>query len=161
MSDAAITAIAALVTGVLVALWQVGGRAALERRRIKQELEIASVLPEGPERLGLEEQARDRSALYVHRRTSVGPSATARTRLVAATLLAVPLFALMWFAGGVAEAASDSYFWVDLLYYMSIGVFVVWAGLLGYWISLGIRLWLRRNLRRDVEEARAAIDPNE
>ena len=82
---------------------------------------------------------------------------------MAATLLAVPLMALMLFAGSVAEAARS---WIrtsglDILYYMFIGVFVVWAGLLGYWISLGIRLWLRRNLRRDVDEARAAIDPNE
>ena len=159
MSDAAVTAIAALVTAVLVALWQVGGRAALERRTIKQELDIARALPEGPERLGLEQQAQERSALYVHRRTSAGPSPTVRTRLLAATLLLIPVIALFWFAGSVAESASDSYFWVDLFFYISVGVFIVWAGLLGYWISLGIRLWLRRNFQRDVGEARAAIDP--
>ena len=65
MTESVVTAVAAVVTGVLVALWQVGGRGALARRTIKQELEIASGLPAGAERSGLEQQARDRAALYV------------------------------------------------------------------------------------------------
>jgi hypothetical protein len=58
---AAVAAAGALVTGVLVALWQVGGRAALARRTIKQELDIAAGLPSGPEKRRLEQLALDRA----------------------------------------------------------------------------------------------------
>ena len=130
-------------------------------RRIKQELEIASVLPEGPERRGFEEQARDRSAVYVHRRTSAGTTIR-RPRGPGwwPRPSAVPLIALLLFCASVAESADeDSFFWPDLFYNIAVGVFVVWAGLLGYWISFGIKVWLRRNFLRAVDDARAVIDP--
>jgi hypothetical protein len=40
----------AVVTAVATTLWNTGGRAALERRAIQQEMQIASNLPEGPVR---------------------------------------------------------------------------------------------------------------
>jgi hypothetical protein len=154
-----ITAAAAVLTGLVVALWQVGGRGALARRTIKQELEIASGLPEGPERLGLEAQARDRAALYVHRRRSVGPSPTARLRLVACTLLAFPLAALLWFLASIVGSADGPNWLLGFFFMSGSAVFVAWGGLLGYWLSLGIRLWRARIRRGNVAEAHAALDP--
>lgn len=58
---------------VVVALYTTGGRAALARRAIKQDLEIASGLPAGTARQALERIAEDKAVLYASR--WVGPQA--------------------------------------------------------------------------------------
>jgi hypothetical protein len=58
-------AVAGIVVGVLSAVYTVGGRGALMRREIKQEAEIAALLPEGsPDRTDLEAQVASRLAVY-------------------------------------------------------------------------------------------------
>src|SRR3954463_13325683 len=61
----------AVVTAVVTTLWNTGGRAALERRAIQQEMQIASGMPEGLVRRQLTVATEHRVALYIFRR--VGP----------------------------------------------------------------------------------------
>jgi hypothetical protein len=77
---------------------------------------------------------------------------------VAVTLLAFPLAALLSFASSVAVAAGSDDL-AGLLWVSSNFVVIFSSGLLGYWLSLGIRLWRARIRRGNVQEARAALDP--
>lgn len=73
---------------VVVALYTTGGRAALARRAIKQDLEIASGLPAGTARRALERIAEDKAVLYASR--WVGPQAPGlRLHLVLGAVAAV------------------------------------------------------------------------
>jgi hypothetical protein len=61
----------AVVAAVVTTLWNTGGRAALERRAIRQEIEIAKDIRDGVVRRQLSKETENRIALYVFRR--VGP----------------------------------------------------------------------------------------
>ena len=50
--------------GVATAIYATGGRAALARRAIKQELEIAQLMPDGVPRDALERVAQEKAVLY-------------------------------------------------------------------------------------------------
>jgi hypothetical protein len=61
------------VAAIATAVYTTGGRGALERRVIRQELEIAALLPAGDEKEALERTVRDRSAVYAARRLGQEP----------------------------------------------------------------------------------------
>jgi len=62
-----------IVAVVGTAIYNTGGRGALERRVMRQELEVAALLPAGQERDLMEQTARDRAAAYVSRRLGEEP----------------------------------------------------------------------------------------
>src|SRR4051794_13959500 len=86
--DSTLMAAALTVVGaILTTLWSIGGRAALERRAMQQELNIAAALPDGIARSHLNEVAEDRALLYVRRR--VGGGYSTRFHVTMAALLVV------------------------------------------------------------------------
>jgi hypothetical protein len=157
MGETLVTSLVALSTAVVVALWQVGGRAALARRTIKQELDIATALPACPERQHLIQLARDRATLYVYRRRSPDPSGTARRRLIAATVAAPVIFSFLFIAGEFTVEVGG--FPHALVSVSSAALQVLIGGLVGYWVSYSIRLHRARRREQDLGEARAALGP--
>lgn len=67
MSDVWFTVATPAMVGAATVLYTAGGRAALARRAIKEELDIVSLLPKGVERGALERIARERTLLYALR----------------------------------------------------------------------------------------------
>jgi len=80
--DSSLTAAAlTVVAAILTTFWSVGGRAAVERRAMQPELEIAAGLPEGLARSHLTKVAEDRALLYVRRRVGAGHTARFHIRM--------------------------------------------------------------------------------
>lgn len=73
MSSLWVTAALSVTAAITTAMYNTGGRGALERRMMRQELEVAALLPPGQERDLMEQTARDRAAAYVSRRLGEEP----------------------------------------------------------------------------------------
>src|SRR4051812_5667925 len=67
MSDLWFTVGVPATVGVATALYTTGGRGALARRAIKQDLEIAAMLPHGRGREAVERMAEEKAVLYSSR----------------------------------------------------------------------------------------------
>ena len=154
MGEVLVTSVVALIAAVLVAVWTVGGRGALQRRTIKQELEIAASLPDGPERRRLESLALELTTLYVHRRGFRQHSPRALRRLGALTLGACVLLGVLLAVWGPATRGG----WDLLVTLMIEATAVLLGGLLGYWITYGVRFTLASHREDGLAEARAALD---
>ena len=64
MSSTWVTAAVSTLAVIATAVYNTGGRGALERRVMRQELEVAALLPSGAERDEMEWSARDRATVY-------------------------------------------------------------------------------------------------
>ena len=146
--DALVTSLAALATALLVALWNVGGWAALQRRTMRQELEIANALRPGVERQRLEQVALERATLYVHQRSFVGPSVTRLRRLTFLTLSLPVVFAMNY-----AMMPLGPVFWMA-----GLGEIFLFSGLLGFWTIRGLRVLWARGRRRELKLAIDQLD---
>jgi hypothetical protein len=91
---------------VVVALYTTGGRAALARRAIKQELEIASGLPTGTARQALERIAEDKAVLYASR--WVGPQTPGLRQHLILGAVAVAGVAVTSVANWLGDEAGSS-----------------------------------------------------
>jgi hypothetical protein len=78
----------AVVTAVGTTLWNTGGRAAVERRAIQQELQIASEMPDGLARRQLRVATEHRVAMYVFRRLGPGRGPGFHLIMLAAVIIA-------------------------------------------------------------------------
>lgn len=81
MVSALVTAGISTAAAIATAVYSTGGRGALERRAIRQELEVAALLPDSGERDAMQQAARDRAVIYVARRLGQEPY-TARQHAV-------------------------------------------------------------------------------
>jgi hypothetical protein len=61
------------LAAIATAAHTTGGRGALERRVVRQELEVASLLPAGVEKKAMERTALDRAAVHAERRLGQEP----------------------------------------------------------------------------------------
>ena len=61
------------VAAIATAVYTTGGRGALERRVMRQELEVVALLPAGDEKEAMEQAVRDRAAIYAARRLGQEP----------------------------------------------------------------------------------------
>lgn len=152
MGETLAAALVALVTAVLVALWNTGGRAAVERRTIKQEIELAHALADGPERRALERLVHERATLYVLRRSHRPLSPRTRRRLVAATVAVPPALALLAVAWGPTSGAVSFSIWIALNLLLAVG-----GSLVGFWASRGVRAWLAKGRREDLQAAHTLL----
>lgn len=98
MDSAWVTAGVSTLALITTAIYNTGGRGALERRVIGQELEVAALLPTGAERDQMERSAQDRAAVYPSRRVGQEPLKP-RQHAVLLGLTAVSL--VVGSAGGV------------------------------------------------------------
>ncbi len=106
MSDQWFTVGVPAAVAVVVALYTTGGRAALARRAIRQDLEIATGLPSGIARQALERMAEDRALLYASR--WVGPQTPGpRQHLILGGIAAAGV-AVTVFANWLGEVAGSS-----------------------------------------------------
>lgn len=84
-----------VVITVVTVLWTTGGRAALLRRAIAQELEAAEKLPAGPEKDALHEVARARTMVYVGRWVGREPLSVKRGLTLGAVAIAIVAVSLV------------------------------------------------------------------
>lgn len=98
MDSAWVTAGVSTAAVLATAIYNTGGRGALERRVMRQELEVAALLPAGAERDEVERSARDRAAVYASRRLGQEPFKP-RQHVVLLAFTAVSL--MVGYAGGV------------------------------------------------------------
>lgn len=98
MDSAWVTAGVSTLAVITTAIYNTGGRGALERRLIRQELEVAALLPTGAERDQMERSAQDRAAVYASRRVGQEPLKP-RQHAVLLGFTAVSL--VVGYAGGV------------------------------------------------------------
>lgn len=127
-----IPAAVALATGV----YTTGGRAALARRAIRQELEIASMLPVGDARASVERVAQDKAVLYASRWIGPQPLGFRQHGFFLSVTAAGGL--ITWLAGVLRGRISD-HPWLDvyLLVWMVSGIALTTLGLT-LWVSLGV-----------------------
>lgn len=154
--------------GVATALYTTGGRAALARRAIRQELEIAKMLPEGLGQASLERMAGDKAVLYASR--WVGPQPLgARDHLILLGT-ATAGFIVAWLGGAlVASISGDRWLTAILLLFVLVGMAAAAGGAVS-WLSL---MWMadnaktrtqtirirRERLARHLESATPAVNP--
>lgn len=98
MSSTLVTAAVSTLAVVATAIYNTGGRGALERRVMRQELEVAALLPTGSERDEMERSARDRAAVYASRRLGQHPL---KPRQHAVLLGFTAVSVVVGYAGGV------------------------------------------------------------
>ncbi len=135
MIDLWITVGVPAVVAVATALYTTGGRAALSRRAIQQDLQIARALPAGPAREAAARMAEERTVLYAGR--WVGPKKpTLRLHLLHLAFSGGGLL-LAWGGGWISDAVEGNLFLasVSLLLVViglgaAVGVFVAWSVLI-------------------------------
>lgn len=135
MIDLWVTVGVPAAVAVATALYTTGGRAALSRRAIQQDLEIARALPAGPARDAAARMAEERTILYAGR--WVGPTKpTFRLHLVHLAFSGGGLL-VAWGGGRISDAVEGNLFLasVSLLLVVvglgaAVGVFVAWSVLI-------------------------------
>lgn len=107
----------ALATGV----YTTGGRAALARRAIRQELDIASMLPQGNARAGVERMAEDKAVLYAARWIGPQPLGLRQHALFLGATVGGGF--ITWLAGALRDSVTG-HAWLDayLLVWMVSGL---------------------------------------
>lgn len=127
-----VPAAVAITTG----LYTTGGRAALARRALRQELEIAAMLPEGNSRAAVERMAQDRAVLYASR--WIGPQPLTLRQHVLLLGAAITGGFITWSGAGLRERA-EGHSWLApyLLVWMVSGIGLTALGLT-MWISLSV-----------------------
>lgn len=132
--------------GVATALYATGGRSTLARRAIKQDLEIADLLPEGTARKVIERVAEEKAMIYAAR--WVGPQALS---LRGHCFLAGTGALCAAMTSGAAQFVDDAagHTWV-----VSVLVLVMLAGLTG--LALAIAMWGSLMVMADNARTRAA-----
>ncbi|WP_156392057.1 MULTISPECIES: hypothetical protein [unclassified Nocardioides] len=146
MSDLWLTVGVPATVGVATALYATGGRGALARRAIKQDLEIAKLLPEGTARKVLERVAEEKAIIYGSR--WVGPQALTRRGHMYLAGTAVVGAAMTW---GAARFVDDA---AGHLWAASVLVLAMLAGLTG--LALAIALWGSLMVTADNARTRAS-----
>lgn len=99
----------AVVTAIVTTLWNTGGRAALERRAIQQEIQIASEMPDGLVRRQLAVATEHRVALYVFRRVGPGRGAGFHLRMLTAVVVVYGIVA------GLGQLVDVGPAWLELV----------------------------------------------
>ena len=134
MSDIWFTVGVPATVGIATALYTTGGRAALARRAIKQELEIAKTLPPGHGRDGVERMAEDKAVLYASR--WVGPQPLIARDHIALLGAAVVGSVLTWVAGTLLNVEGRAPWLAPvLLLVMFVGMAAAAVGVTS-WLSL-------------------------
>lgn len=106
MDSAWVTAGVSTLAVIATAIYNTGGRGALERRVMRQELEVAALLPSGAERDEMERSARDRAAVYAARRIGQEPFSP-RQHVVLLGFTAVSL--MFGYAGGMLTRSVQAH----------------------------------------------------
>jgi hypothetical protein len=99
----------AVVTAVVTTLWNTGGRSALERRAIQQEIQIASEMQDGLVRRQLISTTEHRVALYVFRRGGPGRGPGFHLRMLTAVLVVYGMVA------GLGQLVDVGPGWLELV----------------------------------------------
>jgi hypothetical protein len=146
MSEVWLTVGVPAVVAIATGIYTTGGRAALARRAIRQELEIAALLPEGQGRAGVERMAEEKAVLYASR--WIGPQPL-RRHDHARLLGAVVGGGLMTWSGSALYDRVDGHAWlgVYLLAWMVSGIALT---------ALGLTLWVSLSVMADNAAARAS-----
>lgn len=139
--------------GVATAIYATGGRAALARRAIKQELEIAQLMPEGAPRDALERVAQEKAVLYASR--WIGPQPLRPRGHLAFLALAVVGFGAAWVASHFADVAGD-HGWIEA--FLSLALVLGLSAFTMAIIGWGVLVWTADNAktRADTVAARKA-----
>lgn len=125
-----VPATVAVVTGV----YTTGGRAALARRAIRQELEIAAMLPVGQGQAGVERMAEEKAVLYAARWIGPQPLSLRQHTLLVGAAIAGGL--MTWSAASLLEESDGNAWWSTyLLLWWFAGLALSALGLT-WWISL-------------------------
>lgn len=162
MSSTLVTAAVSTLAVVATAIYNTGGRGALERRVMRQELEVAALLPTGSERDEMERSARDRAAVYASRRLGQEPFKP-RQHAVLLGFTAVSL--VVGYAGGVLTRTVRAHTAIltmldSLALLMMIMGFTLAATAFTAWCS-GVFLAQRtRNRRAAIAEHRRRLADN-
>lgn len=120
----------AFVTAVATTLWNTGGRAALERRAIQQELQIAAGMPNGIARRQLEVATEGRVAMYVFRRVGPGRGAGFHFKML---VVVVVVYGLVGGLGQLIHLGPD---WVEFITQVAFLSAVALLGLVAaLWVS--------------------------
>lgn len=144
MDDKAWLAAGAVLAAIVGALWNTGGRAAIQRRAIKQELDIAEALPYGAVRREMYLSAEEKSLKYAVAR--YGPGITGRQLVAMGVVLFLSVVAIL---GSVAllDSMSSSNTW-----YGFVSVLVVTTFLASVGLTVAFVAWFARD---QVAELRA------
>lgn len=138
----------AVATAVLTTLWNTGGRAALERRAIQQEIQIAEALPEGLVRGRLTVATEQRVALYIYRR--VGPGRGPRFHAVMLAVAGVVYSAVI----GLSQLVGVGPAWFEFITQAAfLSAIVFLGGVVALWASEWWRDHLADQRRDNVKEA--------
>lgn len=134
MSDMWFTVGVPATVGVATALYTTGGRGALARRAIKQDLEIAAMLPPGRGREAIERMAEEKAVLYSAR--WIGPQKLSLRSHLHMGAVAVAGGLLTWGATSFAEEAAG-HIWATsvLLLVMLVGMGAFAVAVVS-WLSL-------------------------
>jgi hypothetical protein len=157
MADTLWTAVVGVIGGLVVALasglYATGGPAALQRRTIRQEIEIAEGTAVGPARARLEKQIEDRVLLYVTRplRPVVG--------------LTTPLAVLLWSGTGTALlvgsyvllVTSSSAEAINAAFVLVLSGSAIFGLLFGAVIAEVLRAWRTRRKAVLIAKMRGAL----
>jgi hypothetical protein len=134
MSDVWFTVGVPATVAVATALYTTGGRAALARRAISQELEIAKMLPEGHGREGVERMAEEKAVLYASR--WVGPQPLVAREHLVLLGTAIGGGVLTWLAATMLDNTAGHPWWTSaLLLVMFVGMAAAALGTTA-WLSL-------------------------
>jgi hypothetical protein len=154
LQQALITASGALIVAVIGAIWTVGGRAALQRRAMRQELELAEALPAGLAKRALVRKVENQALAYAGKRL---PPA-GRRWVAARAIVGVLAFASWLTIGSITTDLSRQSPVPGLYFYLvdRLPVLAVAWLLLFTWVVLDVRKILAAERQ---EEARARLTP--
>jgi hypothetical protein len=153
MSDLWFTVGVPATVAVATALYTAGGRAALARRAIMQELEIAKMLPDSKGRDILNRMAEEKSVLYASR--WIGPQPLSPRDHVVWLSIVLVGSVVTWSAGKVL-AHESGHPWISsgLLLVMFFAMAAAAAGVAS-WISL---MWMADNAKTRTQIIRSRED---
>lgn len=120
----------AVATAVVTTLWNTGGRAALERRAIQQEIQIASGMPDGLVRRRLAATTEHRVALYVFRRVGPGRGPGFHLRMLTAAVVVYCIVA------GLGQLVDVGPAWLELVTQVAfLSAVVLLGAVIAIWAS--------------------------
>jgi hypothetical protein len=134
MSDVWLTVGVPATVAIATGLYTTGGRAALARRAIRQELEVAAMLPQGQGRAAIERMAEEKTVLYASRWIGPQPLGLRHHALLVGAAVVGGLST--WIAANLLDRASG-HAWLSsyLLVWMLSGLAAMALSLTS-WISL-------------------------
>jgi hypothetical protein len=156
MSDLWFTVGVPATVGVATALYTTGGHGALARRAIKQDLEIAAMLPPGRGREAVERMAEEKAVLYSAR--WIGPQTLSLRSHLHMGAVAVAGGLLTWGAASLADQAAGR-IWITsaLLLTMLVGMAALVVAVVS-WLSLVFMADNAKTRRDTVKVRRSRVD---